>query len=186
MKSFLKENVLTLIVIFFSLSLYGVISYFSKPLATPADEGEKKVSIPLSIAKSFDVQGEAKSGVNNVIPLRYSLAFPSTVVRETKNDGREIVFYYDGMKVAVMNFIYVGKTGITPFRYVQDYLSKRSPLATDIRPVTIGKYEYITAGSQNSYFRVTSFKNGLWLGSFELVSDNPDFEKFLLEKLDIE
>ena len=104
---------------------------------------------------------------------------------ETKNKGREVVFYYDGMKVAVLTFVDVGKKGPTPFNYTKDTLGTRMALAIDPKEVSIGNYQYITAGSVDSYFRIASFKKGEWLGALEIVSENEAFEHVLLDKLEV-
>lgn len=183
MKNFIHENKITLSVIVCSLTLYGAISYFSKPLSSPPKEVTKKVEIPLTNVKLYDVSGVAKPLERGISPLQYKLFFPSSVTRETKNDGRDIVFYFNGMKVAVLTFVYVGKKGPTPLTYTKNTLGSRLPLAIDPKEVTIGSYGYITASSIDSYFRIGSFKKGEWLGALEIVNENEAFEKILLDKL---
>ena len=185
MKTFIQENKITIGVVLGSLALYGVISYFSKPLAVPREEATKKVEIPLANVKQYDLVADAKPVEAGIAPLHYKLFFPSSVTRETKNEGRETVFYYDGMKVAVLTFVYVGKKGPTPFNYTKDILGARLPLAIDPKELKIGNFNYITAGSADSYFRIGSFKKGEWLGALEIVSDNEGFEHILLDKLEV-
>ena len=184
MKTFIKENKITLVVVGGSILLYISISLISPPLTKPVLVTEKKeYRVPTSGVELFETKQVAISPDNKEDALSYSLSFPSSVVRETKNDGRTTNFYYDGARVASFNFKYQGSQGDTPLSYAKDVIGTRFPVAIDIKEVHFGKYAYITAAAESSYYRIGSFKKGDWIVSFEFLDGNTLFEKIILESL---
>jgi hypothetical protein len=187
MKGVINHNKLTIGIIGFSLALYALISVFSKPLTTPEDTLLKKIIVPVQgkDVKKFDMKATARAFNNPSKTLEYSLAFPSSVVRETKNDGRTTNFFFDGTRVASLSFVYNDKKAYTPLSYTENVLGKKLPLAIDKKEVKLGPYSYISAGARDSYFRITDVKGGTWLGSLEILDDNQNLEKMILESLSV-
>ncbi len=187
MKKFVQENKLTFSVIVFSLALYGGITFVSKPLVKTAEAPvEKPTIVNVEGVKMYNLTGEAKTGTDNESILKYSLSFPSSLVRETKNEGRNTLFYYNGVTVANLTFIYQDTRVYTPIEYVKELLGKKIPLAIEENKTKIGSYSYVSAGAESSYFRVTSFHDGKWLGALEILSDNQALEKILLTSLKVQ
>ncbi len=187
MKGIIRHNKVTLGILGFSFALYAFISVFSKPLTTPEDTPLKKITVPTEGRgiEKFDMKMTAKASTNTSKVLNYSLSFPSSVVRESKYDGRTTNFYYNGSRVASLTFVYNDKNAYTPLSYAKDVLGRRLPVAIDTKEVTIGQYSFITVSAEESYFRITSVKNGTWLASLEMLEGNQDLEKMILDTLSV-
>jgi hypothetical protein len=190
MRTFIKENKTSISVIVISFIIFALVSYFSEPLGAPAskdDDENQNYTVPVSgkNIKMFDMKGEAKAVFEGDHTLNYSLSFPSTVLRETKNDGKDTFFFYKGIKVAELSFLYEGARGYSPEDYIKKILGQRIPIALAPGSVKIGDFDYITAGASNSYFRVTSFKKNEWLGALEVYTGNEELEKVILNSLKV-
>ncbi len=187
MKEFIGHNRVTFGILGFSLVLYALISLFSTPLATPEGTALKKIIVPISAKdiKKFDASVTAEALDYPTKTIDYSFSFPSSVVRETKNGGRTTNFYFDGSRVASLTFLYNDKKIYTPLSYTESILGKKIPVAIDSKEVKLGSYSYITAGARESYFRITSVKGGAWLASLEILEDNQDLEKMILDSLSV-
>ncbi len=187
MKGVINHNKVTLSIIGLSLALFAGISFFSRPLTTPEGTPLEKIIVPIEgkEIKKFDVKMTAKAVGNPSKTLDYSLSFPSSIVRETKYDGRVTNFYYNGSRVASLTFVYNDKMMYSPLSYARDVLGQRLPVAIDTKVVLIGQYSFITASAEESYFRITGVKNNTWLASLEMLGGNQNLEKMILESLSV-
>ncbi len=180
-----KEHKVVLTFLLFSFLLYITLFFTSTYVSKPTVQKVKTVIVPTKEALLYDVKGEAEHKDTVARKLSYSLQFPSTLVREVKDQGKSILFYYDGSVVAKLAFIYQGKNRLSTEEYIKNVIGQRFPLAIDSLPTPIGSYEYLTAAGENSYFRVTSFRKGEWLGTFEILPDNGEVEKIILGSLQV-
>ena len=180
-----KEHRIVFAFLFFSFLLYIVLFFVSTYVTKPTVENAKTVIVPTKESPLYDVKGEAEHKDVVIKKLSYSFQFPSTLVREVKDQGKSVLFYYDGTVVAKLTFIYEGQNGLSKEEYVKDVIGQRMPLAIDSMPTTFGSYKYLTAAGENSYFRVASFKKGEWLGTFEILPDNGEVEKIILGSLQV-
>ncbi len=179
-----KEQKIVTYFLLFSLLLYGVLFFTSSYVTKPVAEVKKSIIVPTKDTPLYDMKGEATQEKTRST-LNYSLKFPSTLIREVKNEGESVLFYYDGAVVAKLTFVYEGKNGLSKEKYVRDVLGQRLPLAIESGLTTFGKYDYMTAAAENSYFRVSSFKKGEWLGALEILPENQEVEKIILGSLEI-
>jgi hypothetical protein len=183
--NFSKEHKVALTFLFFSFLLYLVLFFASTYVSKPIVEKAKTVIIPTKDAPLYDMKGEVEHKDKVIKKLSYSFQFPSTLVREIKDQGKSVLFYYDGSIVAKLTFIYQGQNGLSKDKYVKDVIGQRIPLAIGSLSTIFGNYEYLTAAGENSYFRVASFKKGEWLGTFEILPDNGEVEKIILGSLQV-
>lgn len=185
-KTFINQNKISLFVIALSFVIFGVLSFVSEPIAKPPEDVNalKNTTVPVAGQKMYDLHGSFTSLDYKDESIEYSLLFPASVIRETKMNGQETIFYYNGQRVAVLNFYYFPQK-ITTNNFATNVLGQKYVLAVDVSEKIFGGVPYITASSEKSYYRIASFKGGKWIGMIEMLAGNDTLEKQLLDTLKV-